>query len=79
MEQAIICKGVKKQVGNFALDYQEFSVAQGTVHGLIGANGSGKTTTLKLLLGLLRQDAMLAMLRFLVVRILDWMTRQGTP
>ncbi|MDD4302605.1 MAG: ABC transporter ATP-binding protein [Sphaerochaeta sp.] len=57
MEQAIICKGLKKQLGNFILDYQEFSIAQGTVHGLIGANGSGKTTTLKLLLGLLRQDA----------------------
>ncbi len=57
MEQAIICKGLKKQLGNFTLDYQEFDVAQGTVHGLIGANGSGKTTTLKLLLGLLRQDA----------------------
>jgi ABC-2 type transport system ATP-binding protein len=57
MEQAVICKDVKKHIGNFTLEYQEFSVTQGTVHGLIGANGSGKTTTLKLLLGLLRQDA----------------------
>ncbi|RFU94634.1 ABC transporter ATP-binding protein [Sphaerochaeta halotolerans] len=57
MGQAIICKGLKKQLGNFTLDYPVFTVAEGTVHGLIGANGSGKTTTLKLLLGLLRQDA----------------------
>jgi ABC-2 type transport system ATP-binding protein len=48
---------LKKQLGNFTLDYPVFTVAEGTVHGLIGANGSGKTTTLKLLLGLLRQDA----------------------
>ncbi|MXI86212.1 ATP-binding cassette domain-containing protein [Sphaerochaeta halotolerans] len=48
---------MKKQLGNFTLDYPVFTVAEGTVHGLIGANGSGKTTTLKLLLGLLRQDA----------------------
>ncbi len=57
MEQAIICNGLRKQLEDFTLDFPEFKVAKGIVHGLIGANGSGKTTTLKLLLGLLRQDA----------------------
>lgn len=34
-----------------------FSVDPGTVFGLLGLNGSGKTTTIKLLLGLLRPTA----------------------
>jgi ABC-2 type transport system ATP-binding protein len=34
-----------------------FAVAEGEVFGLLGLNGSGKTTTIKLLLGLLRPTA----------------------
>jgi ABC-2 type transport system ATP-binding protein len=39
-----------------ALDRVELSVAQGEIVGLVGANGSGKSTFLKLLAGLLRPD-----------------------
>lgn len=57
MESAILCRKMKKTYGSFTLDIEDFKVATGTVHGLIGANGSGKTTTIKLLLGLLFPDS----------------------
>ncbi|WP_332448443.1 ABC transporter ATP-binding protein [Sphaerochaeta sp.] len=56
MEYAIACSQLVKQYGRFSLLLSDFHVQKGTVHGLVGANGSGKTTTLKLLLGLLRKD-----------------------
>src|SRR5919109_224841 len=44
-----------KDYGRFrALDDLELSVAAGEVFGLLGPNGSGKTTALRLLLGFLR-------------------------
>ena len=39
-----------------ALDHLDLVVPTGAVYGLIGANGSGKTTTLRTLLGLARQS-----------------------
>ena len=53
MEDAISCCNLEKQFDGFSLILSEFHVQKGTVHGLVGANGSGKTTTLKLLLGML--------------------------
>jgi ABC-2 type transport system ATP-binding protein len=40
-----------------ALDGLDLDVTAGEVHGFLGPNGSGKTTTLRVLLGLLRADA----------------------
>ncbi|THV28393.1 ABC transporter ATP-binding protein [Glycomyces paridis] len=39
-----------------ALDGLDLEVAEGQVHGFLGPNGSGKTTTLRALLGLIRVD-----------------------
>jgi ABC-2 type transport system ATP-binding protein len=44
-----------KQFGDFtAVDHVSFSVARGEVVGYLGPNGSGKTTTMRMLLGLLQ-------------------------
>src|SRR5688572_16596860 len=40
-----------------ALDGFDMHVEAGQVHGFLGPNGSGKTTTLRTLLGLIRADA----------------------
>lgn len=56
MECAIQCRKMRKSYGSFTLDIEDFTIETGTVHGLIGANGSGKTTTIKLILGLLFPD-----------------------
>jgi ABC-2 type transport system ATP-binding protein len=55
---AIHISGLVKTFGSTrALDGLDLTVAQGEVHGFLGPNGSGKTTTIRLLLGLLRADA----------------------
>ncbi|GAA1238698.1 ABC transporter ATP-binding protein [Oryzihumus leptocrescens] len=58
MDLAIEVSGLVKSFGSTrALDGLDLSVRRGEVHGFLGPNGSGKTTTLRVLLGLLRADA----------------------
>src|SRR5215217_6853364 len=58
MENAISVSGLSKNFGRTrALDGLDLAVARGEVHGFLGPNGSGKTTTIRILLGLLRADA----------------------
>ena len=58
MANAISVSGLCKSYGRTrALDGLDLSVATGEVHGFLGPNGSGKTTTIRILLGLLRADA----------------------
>src|ERR1039457_7239601 len=50
--------GLRKSFGRTcALDEMDLSVASGEDHGFLGPNGSGKTTTIRILLGLIRADA----------------------
>ncbi|BCJ49365.1 tetronasin ABC transporter ATP-binding protein [Actinoplanes sp. NBRC 14428] len=56
--EAISIAGLSKSFGRTkALDGLDLSVAAGEVHGFLGPNGSGKTTTIRVLLGLLRPDS----------------------
>jgi ABC-2 type transport system ATP-binding protein len=55
--EAIAASGLRKHFGRtVALDGLDLSVTEGEVHGFLGPNGSGKTTTIRILLGLLRAD-----------------------
>jgi ABC-2 type transport system ATP-binding protein len=55
---AIDCDGLCKRFGSkTALDHLELSVPPGTVHGLLGSNGAGKTTAVRILATLLRPDS----------------------
>src|SRR6266700_2406370 len=57
MADAIAVCGLRKSYGKtVALDGLDLSVATGEVHGFLGPNGSGKTTTIRILLGLLRAN-----------------------
>lgn len=49
--------------GLIAVDGVEFTVSQGEIVGLLGPNGSGKTTVLNLITGALRADAGSVLLR----------------
>ena len=53
-EEVIIAKDLTRRFGDFtAVDHISFSVNAGEVVGYLGPNGSGKTTTIRMLLGLL--------------------------
>ena len=57
MDNIIEIKGLCKQYQDFRLDNLNLTIAPGTITGLVGANGAGKSTTLKLMLNLIRRDA----------------------
>ena len=55
---AFAVRGVRKAFGpTVAVDDVSFDVAAGTVHALLGENGAGKSTIVKLLSGLMAPDA----------------------
>ncbi|WP_326554848.1 ATP-binding cassette domain-containing protein [Micromonospora sp. NBC_01813] len=55
---AIVATGLRKSFGDqIVLDGLDLTVPQGTVFSLLGANGAGKTTAVKILSTLLKADA----------------------
>ncbi|OEZ49843.1 SkfA peptide export ATP-binding protein SkfE [Janthinobacterium sp. MP5059B] len=62
-DSVISARGLRKQYGKqVAIDGISFDIAPGRIVGLIGPNGSGKTTTLKAILGLTGFDGDLSVL-----------------
>ena len=51
---AIVAEGLTRKFGDFtAVDHVSFNIARGEIFGFLGSNGCGKTTTMKMLTGLL--------------------------
>jgi len=57
-ENLIQAQGLHKSFGdNHAVDDVSLNIAAGEIYGLVGSDGAGKTTTLRLLVGALQADA----------------------
>ena len=56
MNNALEIRGLTKRFPEFTLDHLDLTLPSGCVMGLVGENGAGKSTTIKLLLGMLRPD-----------------------
>jgi len=57
VRQAIVVSKLEKRFGSFrAVKGIDFAVGRGEIYGFLGANGAGKSTTIKMLCGLLKPD-----------------------
>src|SRR6202789_1876582 len=54
---AVELSGVSKRYRYFTLEDIHLKLPRGQIMGLIGANGAGKSTTIRILMGLVHQDA----------------------
>ncbi|UEL48016.1 Vitamin B12 import ATP-binding protein BtuD [Terrisporobacter petrolearius] len=54
---AIEINNLRKDFNNFSLRIEDLKIPKGFVTGFIGPNGSGKTTTIKLILSMLKKDS----------------------
>lgn len=57
MEHILEVKNVCKQYKDFALDQVTFQLPAGCIMGFIGENGAGKSTTIKIIMDLVKKDA----------------------
>ena len=56
-ENALELRGVSRSFGEFALRDVSLTLPRGCILGLIGENGAGKSTTIRLIMNTLRRDA----------------------
>lgn len=56
MENIVEIKGLNKKYEGFALEDVSFTVPKGSIVGLVGENGAGKSTSIKAILGLIHTD-----------------------
>ena len=56
MDNILEVRNLTKQYADFALDHVSFSIPKGTIMGLIGENGAGKSTTINAILDLIHKD-----------------------
>ena len=58
MSEAVFAQGLTKAYNDkTVVDHLNLSVKSGTVFGLLGANGAGKSTTIECILGTKQADA----------------------
>jgi ABC-2 type transport system ATP-binding protein len=57
IDTAVEFSGVTKRYKYFTLDQVDLKLPTGYIMGFVGANGAGKSTTLRILMGLVQQDA----------------------
>ena len=55
--EAIEIRGLEKKYDSFKLDLKELIVKKGYITGFIGPNGSGKTTTIKSIMNMVKADS----------------------
>ena len=48
---------LKKKTGSLELDIRDLQIESGLIHGLVGPNGCGKTTLLKIIMGIIAPDS----------------------
>jgi ABC-2 type transport system ATP-binding protein len=53
---AVQFAGVTKRYPHFTLDDVDLELSTGSIMGFVGANGAGKSTTIRILMGLIHQD-----------------------
>ena len=56
MANAFMVSGLTKTYQDFVLDHVSFNVPSGSIVGLIGENGAGKSTTINAALGLIQKE-----------------------
>lgn len=56
MDTILRVENLTKKYAGFQLDHVSFNLPKGTIMGLIGENGAGKSTTINAILDLIKKD-----------------------